>query len=233
MDYIDNIKTVLSNEQQKQLKNIDRALKLKISLELYAHSLETLYFSIKLVSILFPYIFSGKVLEEYKQGFTDQSQEKAGKGFLYKICIASLLHDYGKILGNKDLADISMRHELGLTYFEKNCYPILHSFVAPFLIKRDFGIEDKDVGRAIRSHTIGSCNMNILDRIIYLSDKLETTRNYEGIEYLRKLSMEDLDLCLLEVYKSNIIYVINKNYSMHPDTSKIWNYICGGYKNVT
>jgi len=75
--------------------------------------------------------------------------------------------------------------------------------------------------------------MSGLDRILYISDKLEAGRNYKNIEYLRQLSINNPDLCLLEVYKSNIIYVISKNCALHPDTSRIWNYICGGYKNVT
>jgi len=74
--------------------------------------------------------------------------------------------------------------------------------------------------------------MSAIDRILYISDKLEGTRNYSGIDDLRKISLENLDLCLLEVYKSNIIYVIMRNRTLHPDTSKIWNNICGGLKNA-
>ena len=74
--------------------------------------------------------------------------------------------------------------------------------------------------------------MGGIARLLYISDKLERGRDYEGVENLRKISLENIDLCLLEVYKSNIIYVIMNNHALHPDTSKIWNYICGGLKNA-
>ena len=71
--------------------------------------------------------------------------------------------------------------------------------------------------------------MSLLDKILYISDKIGEDRNYEDIERYRKLSLQNINLCLLEVYKSNIIYVITKHNFLHPDTSKIWNYICGGF----
>ncbi len=150
----------------------------------------------------------------------------------YKLCIAGLLHDYAKIYSDEQLTSIALEQKIRLSPFEIECKPILHGFVAPYLIKRDFGISDKEIDYCIMSHTIGSQNMSAIDRILYISDKLEGTRNYSGIDDLRKISLENLDLCLLEVYKSNIIYVIMRNRTLHPDTSKIWNNICGGLKNA-
>ena len=74
--------------------------------------------------------------------------------------------------------------------------------------------------------------MSMTDKILYIADKVEETRDYEGVERLRNLSFEDINLCLLEVYKSNIIYVIKGNNVLHPDTVKIWNFIRGGLKNA-
>jgi HD superfamily phosphohydrolase YqeK len=78
----------------------------------------------------------------------------------------------------------------------------------------------------------GSVKMSTTDKILYISDKIEETRDYEGVEKLRQLSLKDINLCLLEVYKSNIIYVIKGNNVLHPETAKIWNYIHGGLKNA-
>jgi len=214
MDYTSKIKKILDSSQLEELENIKTAIAQVMPESIYRHSIQTMDFAIMLAFKHYPNMCPDKC-------------------FLNKVCISALLHDYGKILERKELLEIISLNSKGLTDFEKTCYPCLHGYAAPFLIKRDFGINDKDIYNAISRHTTGSCSMSILDRIVYLSDKLEAGRNYKNIEYLRELSLNNPDLCLLEVYKSNIIYVISKNCTLHPDTSRIWNYICGGYKNVT
>ena len=214
MDYTSKIKKLLNSRQLKELEDIKTAIVQKMPESLYWHSTQAMDFAVMLV-------------------FKHYPDADLYKDLLNKVCISALLHDYGKILERQDLLDIVSRNVKGLTDFEKTCYPCLHAYAAPYLIKRDFGINDKEIYNAISRHTTGSCNMSGLDRILYISDKLEAGRNYKNIEYLRQLSINNPDLCLLEVYKSNIIYVISKNCTLHPDTSRIWNYICGGYKNVT
>jgi len=93
---------------------------------------------------------------------------------------------------------------------------------------RDFNIAETKILRAIKYHTIGYCDMSMEDRILFIADKVEKSRNYEGVEYLRALSLENINLCLLELYKNNIIYIIKGNNLMHPDTVRVWNNICGG-----
>jgi predicted HD superfamily hydrolase involved in NAD metabolism len=151
----------------------------------------------------------------------------------FDLAAAAILHDYGKTFSIEELKDIAAKQKLRISDFELNCEPILHSFMAPFLIKRDFKIKERDVLNSAGMHTTGSLKMSTTDKILYIADKIEETRDYEGVEKLRHLSLEDINLCLLEVYKSNIIYVIKGNNVLHPDTAKIWNYIRGGLRHAT
>ncbi len=150
----------------------------------------------------------------------------------FNLASAALLHDYGKIFSFEELKAIAVKEKLSISDFELCCEPILHGFVAPFLLERDFKIKGRDILNSVRIHTIGSVKMSITDKILYIADKIEQTRNYEGVEKLRKLSLENINMCLLEVYKSNIIYIIKGNNVLHPDSAKIWNYIHGGLKNA-
>ena len=151
----------------------------------------------------------------------------------FDLAAAAILHDYGKIFSIEELKDIAVKQKLRISGFDLNCEPILHSLIAPFLLKRDFKIKEKGVLNSVRIHTTGSLKMSLADKILYIADKIEETRDYEGVEKLRQLSLEDINLCLLEVYKSNIIYVIKGNNVLHPDTAKIWNYIHGGLRHAT
>ena len=87
---------------------------------------------------------------------------------------------------------------------------------------------DEKILKAIRQHTTGYCNMSMEDKILIIADKAEEGRKYEGVEKIRELALKDLNLCLIEVYKNTIIYVINKGKLLHPDTCRVWNSICGG-----
>jgi predicted HD superfamily hydrolase involved in NAD metabolism len=224
------------------IENIKKILKKCMPDDLYRHSVGTCDYSIHLLERhLQNFLNAPAVYDEIKDKLKFCKLAKQGTEALTEfedkvyrdVAIAALLHDYGKIYNYRELLDIIVKNKLKLSLFEKNNPHIIHSFAAPFLLERDFGIKDPVILGAVRQHTTGSLNMNFIDKIIYISDKLEASRDFENIKNLRKLSETDINLCLLEVYKSNIIYVINRGYLLYPDTSKIWNYICGGLKNAT
>ena len=223
MSYI-NKDLFLDRKQSGFVEKLNGKIKSLMPAELYKHTSGTLEYSKELAR---------RHLKDNLSKYPVNEKSYKGISDLFnRLCLASVLHDYGKIFEYEKLVKIAEEEKLGLSGFEIGCSSIIHSFVAPFLISRDFGIDDEIIFRAVRSHTIGSPDMNIIDRILYIADKVEPSRNYINSMQLRKLSLEDIDLGLLEVYKSNIIYIINKNNTLHPDTGVIWNYICGGLKNA-
>ena len=64
-------------------------------------------------------------------------------------------------------------------------------------IARDvFGVEDA-VYDAIWYHTTGKPDMTLLEKIIYLADYIEPSRDFDGVDTLRQAVYEDLDHGLL------------------------------------
>ena len=53
------------------------------------------------------------------------------------------------------------------------------------------------VTEAIRWHTTGKPDMTLLEKIIYLADYIEPTRDFPGVEDLRTLAYEDIDRAML------------------------------------
>ncbi len=225
MNCINNTKVFLTGDQQEAIEDLKNKTRSRLGEDLFKHLTGTLDLAIEIASI--------HLKNNIKKYPTGCSGTDSLNKMMYNLCTAAILHDYGKIFKYSELVKIASEKDLGLSDFEMSCKPIIHSYVCPFLLQRDLRITDTLIHNAVRSHTIGSLNMNIIDRILYISDKIERSRDYEGIENLRKLCLKDLDLGLLEVYKSNIIYVLGKNSLLHPDTGSIWNYICGGFKNVS
>jgi predicted HD superfamily hydrolase involved in NAD metabolism len=202
MDYIDS--SILGAEEKEHIDQLVSRMKKLMDTSLFDHSLGTLEFAMEIAA---------------------SNQEDVD---LYRLAVSSVVHDYGKIFSSSQLKKIAITHKLGLDEIELKMKPILHSLIGDFLVSRDLGIKDEKILEAVKIHTIGSPGMSLGEKILFVADKVEKTRKYDGIEDLRVLALKDLNLCLIEVYKNTIIYVINKNDLLHPDTSRIWNSICGG-----
>lgn len=67
--------------------------------------------------------------------------------------------------------------------------------------------------------------MSTLEKIVYIADCIEPSRNFKGVEELRTLAYEDLDKALLKSFDDTITYILSRNSIMHIDTIKARNYL--------
>ena len=63
------------------------------------------------------------------------------------------------------------------------------------IAKEIFG-ENEAIYDAIYWHTTGKADMSVLQKIIYLADYIEPNRDFPGVEELRALTAQSLDLGL-------------------------------------
>ncbi len=202
MNFINDL--ALSAGQKEHIKGLIKKIKSIMPVSLYEHSINTLE-------------YAGMIAGKYPADID-----------FFNLGITCLLHDYGKVFSYENLVETAKKNKLKVDSFVLKSPPLIHGFVGVYLVSRDFNVSEKKVLKAIKFHTIGYCNMSLEDKIFFISDKIEKNRNYDGVEKHRRIALKDIDLCLLEVYKNNIIYIIKRNKFLHPDTSKIWNNICGG-----
>ncbi len=131
--------------------------------------------------------------------------------------IAGMLHDCMK-LGSKELIKFAKSHGYELTEDELK-YPFtLHGRLGAEIAKCEYGIYDDEILEAIRNHTIGSTEMSMLDKIVFLADKIEPSRTYRRIEHIRKLAYEDLDAAVIAVMRHTMQYTKSRGMAVHPDT---------------
>ncbi|NTW72559.1 MAG: HD domain-containing protein, partial [Eubacteriaceae bacterium] len=102
---------------------------------------------------------------------------------------------------------------------------LMHGPVGRLVARKEFGIEDEEVLSAIEFHTTGKANMTLLEKIIYLSDFIEPTRNYKGVRKLRKLALTNLDQALAMAFDNTIRFVISIESVLHPRTIEARNYL--------
>ena len=147
---------------------------------------------------------------------------------------AALLHDIAKDMPKDDLISCS---ELSSEDFETPA--VLHSLLAPEVIKRDFAeFATENILSAVRKHTTGDDGMSVFDEIIFLSDYIEKsrtyiscveTRNFFFEKFLNGHTMDEKLLALHRaVYKSleNTVSSLKlRNEKIHYKTILTLNYI--------
>ena len=116
---------------------------------------------------------------------------------LHKLELASLLHDMTKYFTYDEHVAIIKKNFDNSDYILKEFNKeILHSFSARIYAQQKYGIEDPDVLDAIQNHTVGSPNMSIYEKIIFISDYIEPNRTYESCVKVRKIAQDNLDLAV-------------------------------------
>ena len=136
-----------------------------------------------------------------------------------KARIAGLLHDCAKEV-DKDEA-VNLCDILGIEIDDEKRVQkgLLHADLGAEFIKRDYGIDDKEIYDAIKYHTMGRCDMTMLDKIIYLADFIEPNRKeFDGLSELKKLCFEDLDKAMLFAVNLSISFVLQKGKTLHKQT---------------
>ena len=69
---------------------------------------------------------------------------------------------------------------------------------------------------AIRSHTTGKADMNVLEKIIYVADYMEPNRDFPGVEELRHLAYTDLDKALILGLEMTIVLLVEQGREIAP-----------------
>ena len=136
-----------------------------------------------------------------------------------KIRRAALLHDCTKRLKLEDQLAICARYGLDVDEDERKSAALLHSKTAAALAKHVYG-EDEEVCGAICWHTTGRADMTQLEKILYIADYIEPTRNFPGVEELRKTVYEDLDTGILMGMENTISLMQRRGEPIHANTTR-------------
>lgn len=113
-------------------------------------------------------------------------------GDVEKARRAALLHDCTKRLEPEEQFDLCRRYGIALDDAERGNPKLLHAVTGAAIARNVYGMDDEIV-RAIRYHTTGRAHMSLLEKIMYLADYIEPSRDFPGVEELRRVCYESLD----------------------------------------
>ena len=128
---------------------------------------------------------------------------------------AALLHDVTKALDGPLQLTLCKAYGIILDNFSTENPKTLHALTGSLVAERIFG-ENPAVVAAIRSHTTGKPDMNMLEKIIYVADYMEPNRDFEGVEKLRELAYTDIDKALMLGLEMTISMLIEQGREIAP-----------------
>jgi len=131
---------------------------------------------------------------------------------------AAILHDITKKFGLELHLRVLEDHDVPLRKIQYAGEKLIHAKTGALLAKSVFGVSD-DVYDAISWHTTGRAGMSTLEKVIYIADYIEATRDFAGVEELRRLAFEDLDAAMMKGLEMTIADVQARG--IVPDSSTI------------
>jgi nicotinate-nucleotide adenylyltransferase len=132
---------------------------------------------------------------------------------------AAILHDCTKYLRAEEQLALCAHWGEELDELERSAVKLLHSKTGAWIARETFGVDDEIFG-AIYWHTTGKADMTLLEKVVYLADYTEPTREFRGVEELRALAEKSLDAALLLGFEMSIREMHERGLPVHHRTEE-------------
>ena len=134
-----------------------------------------------------------------------------------KACvIAALMHDYVK----KDELDYEMIKKEDQHEYLKQNPEVWHGYIASYIAKEEYHINDEKILQAIKYHTTGCEKMNDVAKIVFIADTIEPLRSFKNLVYLQAKE-KTLEEHFNKIVKNTLCYLTEKNIELGPDTKAL------------
>ena len=143
-----------------------------------------------------------------------------------KARIAALLHDCTKKLDMDEQLALCKKYHIPLDELERKALKLLHSKTGAAIARDVFAVDD-DVYNAILYHTTGKPDMTLLEKIIYLADYIEPSRDFPGVNDLRACVYENLDRGMLMGLEMTIDEMTEMGNPVHHATMEARDWLKG------
>ncbi len=130
---------------------------------------------------------------------------------------AAILHDCTKKELLPEQLRLCAKYGIIPDELERENGKLLHAKTGAAVAKFEFG-SDEQVVEAIRWHTTGRPNMTTLEKVLYMADYMEPTRDFPGVEELRRLAYEDLDRAMVRGFEMSLADLTARGEEPHKNT---------------
>ncbi len=135
-----------------------------------------------------------------------------------QVELAAWGHDIARALSHQEL--LARAHGFGLEVspVEEEAPILLHGPVGAEILRQEHGIDDREVLAAARFHSTGRAGMSLLEKVIFVADKIEPdkVRAKPALARVRELADRDLDAAILEYLDQMLVVASEENWPLHP-----------------
>lgn len=178
----------------KSIEEIKNELKSKLSEKRYEHSIGVMEKAIELAKIF------------------GEDEEKAA--------YVGLVHDIAKEMRDEDFYKYMKQNNIAIEEIDEIETIALHGKIGAHIAKIKYNFTN-EMCDAIYYHTTARANMTLIDKIIFVADKIEDTRDYEEANKLRNFfeaskSLDEFILYDIDYY--TIPKMIEQKRIIHPNS---------------
>lgn len=137
-----------------------------------------------------------------------------------KAYLAGLIHDIAKDLTEEESKNWIENYNLPKELLEEKNKNLKHADIGAVIAKEKYHLED-DICNAIKFHTLGNKNMDLLAKIVFLADKIGRKNLPEDLETVKKMAYQNIDQSLKLCLEKQEKYLQQKGIKLHKDTKKL------------
>ena len=132
---------------------------------------------------------------------------------------AGILHDITKKLSTDEQLRLVEKYGIVLDAADIAAPKTLHALTGAWFAREHFGVPD-NIFSAIEWHTTGRPGMTTLEKIVYLADFIEPTRDFPGVERVRALAFADLNGAMIKALQMSMDEVARRGAAPHPRSAE-------------
>jgi len=150
--------------------------------------------------------------------------------YKYEPCerafITGLLHDCAKYPDKEKMMLTAEENMVYLSEYDYKNPSLIHAKLGPIVAQEEYGIFDEEVQNAIKNHTTGAPNMDLLSKIIYVADYIEPNRDgiLPHITKIQETAFEDLDKAVFMVMENTLLHLEEAGKEIDPTTQTAYDF---------
>ena len=135
-----------------------------------------------------------------------------------QAALGIMAHDVARAMANEELMRCATQLGLPIGLVERQVPVLLHGPVGAEIVRRDDGLDNPALYRAIYWHTTAQSSLDDLGKVVFLADKLDPRKiaRYPYLPYLSHLAFEDMDRAMLEFLSREISSRVSRGQPVHP-----------------
>jgi predicted HD superfamily hydrolase involved in NAD metabolism len=133
----------------------------------------------------------------------------------WRVAVAALMHDCARDMSAEEIRTRLKGYGVDIAPRDEAFPQLWHAHLAAVMVQRELGIDDAEIRRAILLHPTGDGEMSRLEKIIFVADYVEPSRQFAAADELRALAYEDLEGAFRRALKQKVDFIRSEGKVIH------------------